>query len=89
VRWIPSGSQADNTASDSGAGIYNLATATVQQTTFSGNTAVADGVIFNAASGTLTIDDSVLLANLALLGADLYNLGAVLLHDSTVGVIAP
>jgi hypothetical protein len=39
--------------------------------------------------GTLTIDDSVLLADLALLGADLDDLGTVFLHDSTVGVIAP
>jgi predicted outer membrane repeat protein len=79
-----------NTASDSGGGIYNLATATVQQSSFSGNTADSDGGgIFNAASGTLTIDDSELLADLALLAADVYNLGTMLLHDSTIGVIGP
>jgi hypothetical protein len=37
----------------------------------------------------LTIDDSYVRFNLALLGADLYNLGHAALNDSTVGVIAP
>jgi predicted outer membrane repeat protein len=79
-----------NSASDSGGGIYNLSTATVQQSTLSGNTAGADGGgIFNGATATLTIDDSVVWGNLALLGADLYNLGKATLNDSTVGVIGP
>jgi predicted outer membrane repeat protein len=79
-----------NTASDSGGAIYNLGTATLQDTTLSGNTAGSKGGgIFNGASGTLTIDDSVVLSDLAFLGADLYNLGSATLHDSTVGVIGP
>jgi predicted outer membrane repeat protein len=79
-----------NTASDSGGGIYNLGTATLQECTLSANTAgSAGGGIFNGASGTLTIDDSVVTGNLALLGADLYNLGKATLNDSTVGVIGP
>jgi predicted outer membrane repeat protein len=79
-----------NSASDSGGAIYNNGTAMVQQCTFSGNTAGSDGGgIFNGASGNLTIDDSVLLTDLALIGADLYNLGTVLLHDSSVGMIGP
>ena len=81
---------AGNTASDSGGGIYNLGTATVQQSTLSGNTAGADGGgILNAATATLTIDDSIVSGDFALLGADLYNLGKVTLHDSTVAVIGP
>jgi predicted outer membrane repeat protein len=80
----------DNTASDSGGGIYNLGTATVQLSTLSGNTASSDGGgIFNAASGTLTVKDSTVQHNLASLGADIYNLGALTLDDSTVGVIGP
>jgi predicted outer membrane repeat protein len=79
-----------NTATDSGGALYNLYTATVQQSTLSSNTAGSDGGgIFNATSGVLTIDDSSVLFNLALLGADLYNLGHAALNDSTVGVIAP
>jgi predicted outer membrane repeat protein len=81
---------AGNTASDSGGGIYNLGTATVQQSTLSGNTATsAGGGIFNAASGMLTIDDSDVCDNFALLGADLYNLGKATLDDSTVCVTGP
>jgi hypothetical protein len=49
----------------------------------------AVGGIFNAASGTLTVKDSTVLNNVAPLGADLYNLGALTLDDSTVGVIGP
>jgi predicted outer membrane repeat protein len=79
-----------NTASDSGGGLYNLGTATFQESTLSGNSAgSAGGGIFNGASATLTIDDSLVWDNLALLGADLYNLGKAALHDSTVGVIGP
>jgi hypothetical protein len=39
--------------------------------------------------GTLTVRDSTVLGNSAPLGGDLYNLGALYLYDSTVGVIAP
>jgi hypothetical protein len=80
-----------NTASDSGGGLYNLGTATVQESSFSGNVAGSDGGgIFNGATATLTLDDSLVWANLAsLLGADLYNLGKVALNDSAVGVIGP
>jgi predicted outer membrane repeat protein len=78
----------DNTASDSGGGLYNLGTVTVQQSTLSGNTAgTGGGGIFNGASGTLTIDDSAVCGNVAPLGADLFNLGVATLNDSTVWVI--
>jgi hypothetical protein len=33
--------------------------------------------------------DSTVLNNVASLGADIYNLGALTLNDSTVGVIGP
>jgi hypothetical protein len=79
-----------NTASDSGGGMYNLGTATVQASTLSGNTAGSDGGgIFNAASGTLAVKDSTVTNNVAPSGADIYNLGALALDDSTVGVIGP
>jgi predicted outer membrane repeat protein len=77
-----------NTAGDSGGGIYNLGTATLKDTTLSGNTAGSEGGgVFNGAFGTLAIKDSTALHNVAPLGADLYNLGALTLDDSTVGVI--
>jgi predicted outer membrane repeat protein len=79
-----------NTASDSGGGIYNAGAATVQDGTLSGNSAgSAGGGIFNGASGTLAVKDGAVLHNVAPLGADLYNLGALTLDDSTVGVIGP
>jgi hypothetical protein len=79
-----------NTASDSGGAIYNLGTAAVQQSTLSGNTAGSDGGgVFNAASGTLSVKDSTVLKNVAPVGADIYNLGALTQNDSTVGVVGP
>ena len=57
---------------------------------FSGNTAGSDGGgVFNGASGTLTVKDSTVLNNVAPSGADIYNLGALTLDDSTVGVLGP
>jgi predicted outer membrane repeat protein len=80
----------NNTASDSGGGLYNLGTATLQECSLSKNIAgSAGGGIFNGASGALTVKDSTVLSNVAPLGADLYNLGALTLDDSTVGVIGP
>jgi hypothetical protein len=79
-----------NIASNSGGAIYNLGTATLQDCSLSKNTAGSvGGGIVNGASGTLTVKDSSVLNNVALLGADLYNLGALALDDSTVGVIGP
>lgn len=79
-----------NTASDFGGGLYNLGTATVQQSALSGNFAGTEGGgIFIAVSGTVTAKDSAVLHNLALIGADIYYLGALTLDDSTVGVIGP
>jgi hypothetical protein len=46
-----------------------------------------DDGIRNAASQTLTIDDTPVNNYAALFGADLYNLGALTLDDGTVGVI--
>jgi ABC-type phosphate transport system substrate-binding protein len=69
-----------SSASDSGSAIYKADTATIQECTLSGNT---------AASGTLTIDDSSVLNNVAPLGADLYTLDALTLDDSAVGMIRP
>jgi hypothetical protein len=37
----------------------------------------------------VTADDSTFLDNVAPLGADIYNLGALTLNDCTVGVIGP
>ena len=86
----PSGTVSCNHASDSGGGLYNLGTATLQECSLSKNTAgSAAGGLFNGASGTLTVADSVVCSNVAPLGADLYNLGVTTLNDSTVGVIGP
>jgi probable HAF family extracellular repeat protein len=55
-----------------------------------GITAGSDGgSIFNAASGTLVVKHRTVLSNVAHSGADIYNLGALSLDDSTVGVIGP
>ena len=78
----------NNTASDSGGGIYNLGTTTLQQCSLSGNSAGSDGGgVFNGASGTFTVKDSTVLNNVAPSGADIYNLGVLILDDSAVGVI--
>jgi hypothetical protein len=56
----------------------------------SGNSAgTAGGGLFNAATGTLAVKDGTVLGNVAPSGADVYNLGALTLDDSTVGVIGP
>jgi hypothetical protein len=79
-----------NTASDSGAGIYNIGPAVLQDCTLSGNTADSTGGgIFNDPSGTLVVKDSTVLDNSAAFGADIYNLGALTLDDSNVGVLGP
>jgi hypothetical protein len=79
-----------NTAGDSGGGVYNAGTATLQDNTLSGNSAgSAGGGLFNAASGALTVKDSTVLGNSAPSGADVYSLGALTLDDSTVGVLGP
>jgi hypothetical protein len=79
-----------NSAGDSGGGLFNAGTALLQQSTLSGNSATsAGGGLFNAGSGTLAVADSAVCDNAAPLGADLYNLGALSLNDSTVCVIGP
>jgi hypothetical protein len=79
-----------NIASDSGGGIYNLGTATVEESTVSGNSAgTAGGGIYNAASGTLLVKNSTVLHNVAPSGADIYNLGTLTLTGGTIGMIGP
>jgi hypothetical protein len=80
-----------NSATSVGGGIdifYN-ATATVTASTLSANSAIDGGGNYNSKSAKLTIQSSVVDNNVAPLGADLYNLGAFTLNDSTVGVIGP
>jgi predicted outer membrane repeat protein len=85
---VQGGTFSCNTASDSGGGIYNLGTATLLDCNLSKNTAgSAGGGIFNGASGSLTVKDSTVLNNVAPFGADIYNLGALTLDNSTVGVL--
>src|SRR5262245_22159119 len=62
-----------NTASDSGGGLYNLGTGTLQECTLSEKNSAgsAGGGIFNGASGTLAVKDGTVLNNVAPLGADL------------------
>jgi hypothetical protein len=52
----------------------------------SGSTVLAVVGIFDGASATLALKDSVVCGNIVPLGADLDNLGSVTLDDSTVGV---
>jgi hypothetical protein len=37
----------------------------------------------------VTLDDSTVLNNSAPLGADVFNLGTLIINDSTVGVLGP
>jgi hypothetical protein len=85
------GSTLSGNSATNGGGVYNAGTLTLSGCTLSGNTAASDGGgIFNAKHGQLTLLSSVVLHNLALLGADLYNLGGVKISkDSTVGGIGP
>lgn len=75
-----------DSASDSGGGLYNLGTASLQQSTLSGNSGTDGGGVFNGTSGTLSLKDSSLTDNFAVLGADLYNAGIVVVNDSIIGV---
>jgi predicted outer membrane repeat protein len=79
-----------NSATVSGGGIESFGTLTISGSTLSANTAGSvGGGIFNAASGTLTVKDCTVLNNVALLGADIFNLGTLIRDDSTVSVIGP
>jgi hypothetical protein len=92
-----SGSHVVDNSAGTGGGIYNAGTMTVSGSYVQNNSAhttavgvVAEGGgIFNAAFGTLTLKDSTVLNNVAPSGADVYNLGALTLDDSDVGVIGP
>ena len=80
-----------NAASDSGGAIDNLnCTVTLQQCNLSANTAGSDGGgIYSGAGGTLSLKDSSVLNDLALLGGDIYNLGVLNLDDAIVGILGP
>src|SRR5262249_45452892 len=80
-----------NSASDSGGALYNQrGPVTIQDSTLPGNSAgSAGGGLYNGAFGTLAIKDSGVSGNVAPSGADVYNLGALALNDSTVGLIGP
>jgi predicted outer membrane repeat protein len=88
---ISGASFSGNSASDSGGAIYaGTFTLTIRDCTLSGNSAgSAGGGIFIPALGMLTLKDSTVLHNVAPSGADVYNLGALTLDDSTVGVLGP
>jgi hypothetical protein len=63
---------------------------TIEESNLSGNTAGSTGGgIFNAASGTVTLDESIVINNSAPLGADVFNLGTLTLNDSRVGMLGP
>jgi len=80
-----------NSTSNYGGGIANTGKATVQNSTLSGNSAGNyGGGIYNIPSASLMIRASLVCDNLAPLGADLYNLGTVVISkDSTVCLIGP
>jgi hypothetical protein len=74
-----------------GGGIDNIGTLIVSGCTLTDNTATSQGGgIYNARPGHLTITSSVLVSNVAPLGADLDDLGASKISkDSTIGVMGP
>jgi hypothetical protein len=73
---------------DYGGGLFNVGIATLQDCSLSGNAAGnGGGGIFN--SGALAIKNSKVLGNVAPVGADIYNVGVLILNDSTIGVIGP
>ena len=71
-----------NSASDEGGGLYNTGTATVGDTTLSGNAAVSGGGIYNTAD--LTITGSTLSENTADNGGGFYNDATVTLTNVTI-----
>ena len=84
---VSGSSLSGNSASLYGGGILNYGTAAVQSSTLSGNSAGSKGGGIYNAKGKLTISGSVVLNNVAPLGADLFGM-AQISKDSTVGVIA-
>jgi len=85
-----SGCTLSGNSANVGGGIYETVLLTISGCTLSGNSAGSKGGgIFNAASGALAVKDSTVLNNVAPLAADIYNLGAMTLDDSTVGAIGP
>jgi uncharacterized protein (TIGR03118 family) len=86
----PSQAPAAGTPSAGAAGSNQRGTVTIQESTLSGNSAgSAGGGLYNGACGTVVLKDSGASGNVAPSGADVYNLGALTLADSTVGVIGP
>ena len=65
-------------------GIYNAGTATVQDSTVSGNDAGEGGGIYNDFSSMLTLCGSTVTGNT---GDDVCNLGNLKLKDSTIGYL--
>ncbi len=76
--------------SGAGGGLSNAGKAKVKSSTLSGNSAAIEGGgIFNDARASLTLSGSAVTGNGAPVGADLYNLGHLTLHNSTIGLIGP
>ena len=69
-----------------GGALYNAGDASLQGSTVSGNSAVDGGGLFNAATGTLSVQESSVIDNFALLGGDHYDAGDVFVGGSIIGV---
>jgi hypothetical protein len=69
-----------------GGGVFNAGVLTVSNSLVVGNSAGSEGGgIFNDATGTLTVRDSVVWLNSAPLGRDLFNAGTVHVNGSVIG----
>jgi hypothetical protein len=77
---------AGNIATVAGGGLLNVGTATLTACTLSDNSAGNEGGgVYNSLFGTLTISDSTILGNSAVIGGDVCNLGTLHVFDCVIG----
>ena len=79
---VDSSTLSGNSSVGYGGGIYDGGTATVQNSTLTGNSAFGGGGIDN--DSTLTVDSSTLTGNSAYHGGGIYDRGTATVHNSTL-----